>query len=63
MNQNADELHDKWLRGVGQLAQARAALVDAREFEIKHSRTADKSYQSEYDEKFKAYEKKRASII
>jgi methyl-accepting chemotaxis protein len=54
MNQNADELHDKWLRGVGQLAQARAALVEAREFEIKHSRTSDKSYQSEYDEKFKA---------
>jgi methyl-accepting chemotaxis protein len=54
INHSADELHEKWLKGVGLLAHARAALVEAREFEIKHSRTADKSYQSEYDEKFKA---------
>jgi methyl-accepting chemotaxis protein len=54
IEQSADELHEKWLRGVGQLAQARAAVVEAREFEIKHSRTSDKSYLSEYDEKFKA---------
>jgi methyl-accepting chemotaxis protein len=48
---NAEALNNKWLKGVGLLSQARAALVEAREFEIKHSRTTDKSYLSEYDEK------------
>ena len=48
---SAEALNDKWLKGVGLLAQARAALVEAREFEIKYSRTTDKSYMSEYDEK------------
>ena len=48
---SAEALNDKWLKGVGLLAQARAALVEAREFEIKYSRATDKSYMSEYDEK------------
>jgi methyl-accepting chemotaxis protein len=52
LDDSADELHDKWLRGVGVLSHARAAVVEAREFEIKHSRTGDRSYQSEYEEKF-----------
>lgn len=52
LDDGADELHDKWLKGVGMLAHARAAIVEAREFEIKHSRTGDRSYQSEYEEKF-----------
>ena len=39
---NAEALNDKWLKGVGLLAQARAALVEAREFEIKYSRATDK---------------------
>jgi len=52
LNDRADELNVKWLRGVGQLAHARAAVVEAREFEIKHSRTTDRSYHSEYEEKF-----------
>lgn len=30
----------------------RASVIEAREFEIKHSRATDKSYQSEYDEKY-----------
>jgi methyl-accepting chemotaxis protein len=45
------ELQKKWLSGVGALAYTRTALVEAREFEIKHSRATDRSYQSEYDEK------------
>lgn len=49
---SAEALNDKWLKGVGLLSQARASVVEAREFEIKHSRASDKSYQSEYDEKF-----------
>jgi methyl-accepting chemotaxis protein len=52
LNASADELNVKWLQGVGHLAHARAAVVEAREFEIKHSRTGDRSYQSEYEEKF-----------
>ncbi len=51
IDSNAEALNAKWLKGVGLLSQARAALVEAREFEIKHSRTTDKSYLSEYDEK------------
>ena len=47
----AASLADKWLHGVGLLAEIRGALVDAREFEVKHSRTADTSYHSEYEEK------------
>jgi methyl-accepting chemotaxis protein len=47
----SDELHDKWLSGVGALAHTRTALVEAREFEVKHSRATVRSYQSEYEEK------------
>jgi len=47
----AEALASKWLRGVGFLAELRVALVDVREHEIKHSRTADSSYHSEYEEK------------
>jgi methyl-accepting chemotaxis protein len=48
---NAETLNDKWLKGVGLLSQLRASVIEAREFEIKHSRATDKSYLSEYDEK------------
>jgi methyl-accepting chemotaxis protein len=52
LHDSTDELNVKWLKGVGLLAHARAAVVEAREFEIKHSRATDRSYQSEYEEKF-----------
>jgi methyl-accepting chemotaxis protein len=48
------ELDDKWLEGVGQLADLRTALVEARDLEVKHSRSADRSYQAEYEEKIAA---------
>ena len=50
----AERLANKWLQGVGLLADIRVALVEAREYEIKHGRTADKSYHSEYEEKITA---------
>jgi methyl-accepting chemotaxis protein len=50
----AQELTNKWLAGVGHLAQARMSVVDMREMEVKHSRTGDKSYHSEYEEKMAA---------
>lgn len=48
---HATTLADKWLIGVGHLAIARTAVLEAREYEVKHSRTDDPSYQSEYEEK------------
>ena len=48
---NTETLNDKWLKGVGLLSQLRTSVIEAREYEIKHSRATDKSYQSEYDEK------------
>jgi methyl-accepting chemotaxis protein len=51
---SAADLSTKWLAGVGHLAAARGALLEARELEVKHSRTADKSYHSEYEEKITA---------
>jgi methyl-accepting chemotaxis protein len=50
----AAELEDKWLTGVGLLAEMRSAAVEMREMEVKHSRTDDKSYHSEYEEKIAA---------
>ncbi|MGM9490613.1 methyl-accepting chemotaxis protein [Ideonella sp. YS5] len=45
----AHELSGKWLPGVGELAAAKTAVLGARDLEIKHSRTADQSYQSDYE--------------
>jgi len=51
VNAQADALSGKWLKGVGVLADARMAFVESREYEVKHSRTADTSYHSEYEDK------------
>jgi methyl-accepting chemotaxis protein len=50
----AAELEEKWMNGVGLLAEVRNAVVEMREMEVKHSRTDDKSYHSEYEEKITA---------
>jgi methyl-accepting chemotaxis protein len=50
----ASTLAYKWLVGFGHLADTRATLIEAREFEVKHSRTADPSYHAEYEDKPKA---------
>ena len=47
-------LNDKWLQGVGHLAAMRVALIESRDFEVKHSRAADRSYHAEYEEKLAA---------
>jgi methyl-accepting chemotaxis protein len=52
MDQRVDALHSRWLVAIDQLTAARTALVEARDVEVKHSRTGDKSYHSEYEEKF-----------
>jgi methyl-accepting chemotaxis protein len=50
----ANALAKKWLQGVGLLTTARAAVLESRDFEIKHSRTSDHSYQAEYEERMGA---------
>jgi methyl-accepting chemotaxis protein len=59
----AAELKDKWLTGVGLLAEVRNAVVEMREMEVKHSRTDDKSYHSEYEEKLAAASQVAAKAI
>jgi methyl-accepting chemotaxis protein len=54
----ARELSAKWLTGVGHLTQSRVALAEMRDMEVKHSRTDDRSYHSEYEEKITAASKK-----
>ncbi|MEO8058671.1 MAG: methyl-accepting chemotaxis protein [Burkholderiales bacterium] len=63
VNAQADALATKWLQGVGFLADLRVGLVDTREFEIKHSRTADPSYHSEYEEKIGAASKAATAAV
>ena len=47
-------LAQKWVKGVGDLSDARALVVETRELELKHSRTDDASYHGEYEEKMAA---------
>jgi methyl-accepting chemotaxis protein len=48
------ELAARWLPGAGHLAAGRAALLEYREFEVKHTTAADAGYMDEYEEKMKA---------
>jgi methyl-accepting chemotaxis protein len=45
------ELGEKWLASAGHVANLKESLLVMRDFEIKHSRTADKSYHGEYEDK------------
>ncbi len=56
-------LSDKWLKGVGDLSDARALLVEAREFEVKHSRTDDTSYHAEYEDKMAEAAKSVSALV
>ncbi len=60
---DARELSGKWLPGVGHLASARAAALEGRDFEVKHSRATDKSYHAEYEDKVKAATKVFADAL
>ncbi len=51
VDQRASEVAEKWLAGVGHLAEVRLKAIELRDLEIKHSRTSDRSYHSEYEEK------------
>ena len=47
----AGALAGKSLQGAGLLADIRSAMIEARDYEVKHSRTADTSYHAEYEAK------------
>jgi methyl-accepting chemotaxis protein len=53
VNNASDELAEKWLPTVGALGSARAAMLEYRDFEMKHARAADSSYRAEYEDKLK----------
>ena len=59
----AETITEKWLTGVGHLADARAALIEARDFEVKHSRSSDRSYQAEYEDKYAAASRQAAQAL
>ena len=50
----AEALANKWLQGVGLVAQARTAAMESRELEVKHAHTGDHSYHAEYEDKMAA---------
>jgi methyl-accepting chemotaxis protein len=50
----SNELADRWMPGVGHLSEARAAILEFREYEVKHATTTDASYLPEYEDKMAA---------
>ncbi len=54
VNGAAHELAEKWLPGVAHTNKVRMALLEHREFEIKHTKAPDSSYHAEYEEKMTA---------
>ena len=59
----AVELADKWLIGVGHLSELRVAIGESREFEVKHGKTEDRSYHSEYEDKMAEARKHAAAAL
>ncbi len=53
VNGASASLASQWLPAVGNLARARAAMLEAREFEVKYSTAPDSSYLAEYLDKIK----------
>ena len=54
VSQASDDLAAKWMPGVGHTAAARAAMLEARDYESRLVRAADASYLAEYEEKLAA---------
>ena len=63
VDSQAMALNEKWLHGVGHLSAMRVALIESRDFEVKHSRAADRSYHSEYEAKMAAAGKAVTSAL
>lgn len=54
MNGDAEQLAQRWLPAVDHLARARVAMLEARDFEVRHTLASDEGYMEEYEDKFKA---------
>ncbi len=54
VNESSKLLAQKWMPGVGYLASARAAMLDMRELETKHTHAEDAGYMAEYEDKIAA---------
>jgi methyl-accepting chemotaxis protein len=54
VNRAASTLADTWMPAVRELTAARADILVARDFEIKHTHASDDGYRSEYEEKMSA---------
>ena len=63
VEREASALNAKWLQGVGHIAAMRMAVVESRDFEMKHSRTSDASYFAEYEDKMGAAAKNAAAAL
>ncbi len=61
-NASAD-LANRWLPAIGHLNHARAAMLTAREWEMKHSTASDAGYREEYEEKLQAALKARKAAM
>ncbi len=56
-------LSAQWLKGVGDLSEARAGVLESRDLEVKHSRTDDTSYHAEYEDKMTAITQKTGELV
>jgi len=54
VNAASQGLSQTWMPMVRELASTRASMIEAREFEIKHTHASDDSYRAEYEDKRKA---------
>jgi methyl-accepting chemotaxis protein len=57
------DLANRWLPAIGHLNAARAAMLTAREWEVKHSTASDAGYREEYEEKLQAALKDRKAAM
>ena len=58
-----DALANRWLPSLGKLSDARVAILNSREFEVKHGRATDASYYAEYEEKINEDNKQVVALL
>ena len=51
VNQDAQHLAQRWLPSLSHLEKARIAMLETRDFEVRHTRAEDEGYMDEYQEK------------
>ena len=51
VNQNAQHLAQRWLPSLSHLEKSRIAMLETRDFEVRHTRAEDEGYMEEYEEK------------